>query len=194
VDRLFVSMDLPQAIKEAAGIVQKRLRETGADVSWTRPEGMHLTLKFLGDVEKKRLQDIQAALTETGGSFHPITIAREGLGGFPTLDKPREIWLGLKEPSGELIGLQKRMDRALALLGFPQESRDFHPHLTLGRVRSHRDGGALLQALKVLDPVRLGEWRLGEINLMQSALRPGGSVYTKLWTVKAVKIDNPNKM
>jgi 2'-5' RNA ligase len=84
-----------------------------------------------------------------------------------------------------LIGLQKRVDQALAPSGFPLESRDFHPHLTLGRVKSHEGRDALLQALKTFDAERFGEWKLEELNLMQSVLQSGGSVYTKLWTMKA---------
>jgi 2'-5' RNA ligase len=183
VERLFVSLDLPPAIKEAAGKVQVRLRETQTHVIWTRPEGMHLTLKFLGDVEESRLGEVQAGLASL--NFRPITVLLEGLGGFPALRAPKVIWIGIKEPTGELIELQKRVDGVLARLGFPPESRDFHPHLTLGRVKSHQGSDTQPRALTALDPVRLGEWKLDELNLMRSRLRPGGSVYTKLWTMKA---------
>ncbi len=146
---------------------------------------MHFTLKFLGEVEARQIQEIQTALVETGQAFRPITIAVEGLGGFPTMHAPRVIWLGIKEPSGELLRLQKRVDQVLAPLGFPPEARDFHPHLTLGRVKSPKGRDALVQALEAQKTVRLGEWRLEELDLMQSVLQSGGAVYTKLWTMKA---------
>lgn len=189
--RLFISLDLPQTIKEAAGKVQERLQEAQAsrnvrwDISWTKPEGMHLTLKFLGEVEARQVQEIQAAVAEAGRAFRPITIAVEGLDGFPTMHAPRVIWLGIKEPSGELIRLQKRLDQVLAPLGFPPEARDFRPHLTLGRVKSPKGREVLVQALQDQKTVRLGEWRLEELDLMQSVLQSGGAVYTKLWMMKA---------
>ncbi len=191
VYRLFISLELPQAIKDAAGVVQMRLRETGADVGWSRPEGMHLTLKFLGELERQRVHQVETAMTEIGEGFQSLTITVEGLGGFPALNKPRVIWLGIEEPSGALIGLQKRVDRTLAGLGFPEEPRDFHPHLTLGRVRSDKNRDALSQALRT--PVLLGEWSLDEMNLMRSMPGSGRSIYSKLWTVKAVKT-NPQSM
>jgi 2'-5' RNA ligase len=191
--RLFVSLDLPLEVKKAAGALREQLREGPADVSrdvrrdisWTKPEGMHLTLKFLGEVETGRIEEIQAALMEAGRDFRPITIAVEGLGGFPTLHAPRVIWLGIKEPSGELVKLQKLADQALTPLGFPPETRSFHPHLTLGRVRSPLGRATILQALKALNPVCLGEWKLEELALMKSVLQSGGAVYTKLWMMKA---------
>lgn len=188
--RLFISLDLPQAIKEAAEKVRQRLQAAQAsrnvrwDISWTRPEGMHLTLKFLGEVEARQVQEIQEAVAETGQAFRPITIRVEELGGFPTMHAPRVIWLGIKEPIGDLVRLQKRVDQVLVPLGFPPEARDFHPHLTLGRVKSPKGRDALVQALEDLDPVRLGEWRLEELDLMRSMLQPGGAVYTKLWMMK----------
>jgi 2'-5' RNA ligase len=189
--RLFISLDLPLGIKEAAGKVQERLQEAQTskniywNIIWTRPGGMHLTLKFLGEVEAGRIQEIQAALVESIHAFRPISIAVEGLGGFPTMHAPRVIWLGIKEPSGELLSFQKRVDQAVAPLGFPPEMREFHPHLTLGRVKSPKGRDVLVQVLKALDPGRLGEWRLEELNLMQSMIQPDGTVYTKLSMMKA---------
>ena len=189
--RLFISLDLPQGIKEAAGKVQERLQEAQTsknicwNISWTRPEGMHLTLKFLGEVEARQIPEIQTALVKAGHAFRPITIVVEGLGGFPTMHAPRVIWLGIKEQSGELLRFQKRVDQAVAPLGFPPEAREFHPHLTLGRVKSPKGCDTLVQALEALDPVRFGEWELKELNLMQSMLQPGGTVYAKLSMMKA---------
>jgi len=189
--RLFISLDLPQAVKEAAGEVQRRLQETQAsrnvrwDISWTKPEGMHLTLKFLGEVEARQAQEVREVLAEAGRPFRPITIQVEELGSFPTMQTPRVIWLGIKEPSGELIRLQKRVDQVLAPLGFPPEARDFHPHLTLGRVKSPKGREVLVQALQDRKAVCLGEWRLEELDLLRSVLQPGGAVYTKLWMMKA---------
>lgn len=188
--RLFVSLDLPQEVRAAAGMLRERLREMSEEasrnISWTRPEGMHLTLKFLGEVEAGRIEEIQAALMEAGQVFRTITITVEGLGGFPTLHLPRVIWLGIKEPSGGLLKLQKRVDQVLTPLGFPPETRSFHPHLTLGRVGSLQGRNTIMQALKALNPVRLGEWKLEEFGLIRSVLQPGGAVYTKLWTMRAV--------
>jgi RNA 2',3'-cyclic 3'-phosphodiesterase len=191
--RLFISLDLPPAIKQAAAAVQERLREVQADdglhgkwnVSWTRPEGMHLTLKFLGEVEGERVTEIQAALMEAGRALRPITIQIEGLGGFPSSRAPRVIWLGIKEPIGDLVRIQKRVDEVLAPLGFLPEPRDFHPHLTLGRIKSPKGRETLAKALEDQKADYLGEWMLEELDLMRSTLRPGGAVYAKIWSIKA---------
>lgn len=191
--RLFISLDIPQAIRQAAAEVQERLRELqhpyglhpNWDISWTRPEGMHLTLKFLGQVEGKQVPEIQTALLEAGRIFRPITIQIGGLGAFPTSRAPRVIWLGIEELNGGLDRLQKRLDELLAPLGFLPETRDFHPHLTLGRVKSPKGHETLVKALEDQKTVRLGKWRLEELDLMQSTLQPGGAIYTKVWSIKA---------
>lgn len=191
--RLFISLDLPHAIRQAAAEVQERLRKAQThdglhskrDISWTRPEGMHLTLKFLGEVEEKQVSKIQTALAEAGRVFRPITIEIEGLGGFPSSRAPRVIWLEIKESSGELGRLQKRVDEVLAPLGFLPETRDFQAHLTLGRVNSPKGRDTLVKALEDQKTVRMGECKLEELDLMRSTLQPGGAIYTKVWSIKA---------
>jgi len=191
--RLFIALDLPQAIRQAVAELQERLREVenhkglhaNWNITWTRQEGMHLTLKFLGEVEGKKVPGIQAVLTEVGRVFRPITIQIKGLGAFPSSRAPRVVWLGIEESKGELDRLQKRLDELLAPLGFLPEAREFHPHLTLGRVKSPNGRDSLVKALEDQKTVRLGEWRLEELDLMQSTLQHGGAIYSKVWSIKA---------
>jgi len=188
--RVFIALELPSAIKAAAAAVQRELMTSEADVGWVRTEGMHLTLKFLGEVSDSRLSEIEKALEsavkglssgQAGTGSMKITV--RGIGVFPGPRNPRVIWLGIQPEDDRLLRLQERIDRALAPLGFPPEKRDFRPHLTLGRVKSSRGLDGLMKAMAVHHHFLAGECTLGELHLIQSELKREGAVYTRLYSV-----------
>lgn len=152
-------------------------------VRWVKPEGIHLTLFFLGEIMPDRVAPIQAALAEVTRGATPFAFQVQGSGCFPNLKRPRVIWVGIEESGGRLAALQAAVSAALARLGFQPEERDFSPHLTLGRVAKdaspadlRRIGEALPQA-----PVgRLGEERAAELVFFRSLLKPTGAEYTPL--------------
>jgi 2'-5' RNA ligase len=151
-------------------------------VRWTRPEGIHLTLKFLGDVQADWLEDIADALRSACAPHAPFSLSIGGMGVFPNPRRPRVVWIGVDEPTGTLIRLQQDIERAISPLGFPTERRTFSPHLTLGRVKNGR-GAAELEALGQYAKqaqVRVGEMEAHAVYLMRSDLRPSGAVYTEL--------------
>ena len=182
--RLFVACELTDEARNALGRVQEDLRRLGADgLRWVRPEGIHLTLKFLGEVDQSIVADITSALQEAIEPFEAgVRIAE--LGGFGGA-RLRVVWVGVDGDTEALASLAGRVDQALRPLGFPLERRPFAPHLTLARVQD-RVGPPERQRLAALiegyRPAPMPSMLLTEVSLMQSILRPGGSVYRRLAT------------
>jgi len=174
---------MPPAIKEAAAAIQCELMKSKTAVGWVRPEGMHLTLKFLGELSSPQLDEIETALGKAAEGTGSLKITVRGVGVFPNPKNPRVIWLGIDPEDDRLSRLQERIDRGLERLGFQPEEREFHPHLTLGRVRSSRGLDDLMKALAVQHNFLAGECVLDHLHLIQSELNAGGAVYTKLWSV-----------
>jgi len=177
--RLFVAVHLPQEIRDGLAAVQERLRRLQADVSWVKPANLHITLKFLGETEPKRLESIGSELTEAARSAAPFSLAVAGVGTFGGRI-PRVVWAGVREGAAPLEALAGTVEDGLARLGFPKERRRFTAHFTLGRVRSPRNAEVLLAAIRDEPTELLGTVFVKEFVLMQSQLDPGGSIYTAL--------------
>ncbi len=189
--RCFVAIDLSVDVRSALLEVQGRLRAAAgrADVRWVDPPGLHLTLKFLGRVEDAQVSELASALAAASASIPPLELTTGGVGAFPTLTRPRVVWVGLAAGASEVVRLAVAVDRAFAPLGFPPEARPFHPHVTLARVRSPRGLGPLVKAMAgemagaTARPVARGEaarastWGAREVVLYQSHLKPTGAVY-----------------
>jgi len=153
------------------------VRDLGLPVKWVRPEGIHMTVKFLGEVEPEREPELRAALTRAAAGGRPLPLAVRGFGVFPDATRPRVIWAGLDaDPTLEL--LQHRVEQEFSPLGFPPEGRPFRPHLTLGRAAREarpRDFAGLAGAL---DGLHYEEAVLvASVDLMQSIAQAGGMVY-----------------
>ena len=187
--RCFVAVELDAPLRRALADVQRRTRgriekALGPDsrVQWVRPESVHVTLKFLGDVEESRIPDLEAALRRMAAAHSVGTVEVAGLGVFPDARNPRVLWVGLREGSALIARLAEAVDRAMSEVGFPPESRPFSPHLTLARIK---EGGRAVgralesQGLLTESPV-LGRLSVGALALMQSALHSSGAVYTRL--------------
>lgn len=182
--RSFVAIELDEPVLKALEKTQAILRgePAGQYGRWVRSEGIHLTLKFLGDVPASRVDDIVARLEEAVGAFSSFRIAFGNLGCFPNSRLPRVIWVGVQDSSGELGRLQRSVDECLHTLGYPTEKRAFHPHLTLARSRkaSKNELSSLGQLVERTKVDRLGEMVVREVSLMRSQLRPSGAVYSQL--------------
>jgi 2'-5' RNA ligase len=161
--------------------VRSALQEAKGDIRWTRVEGLHLTLKFLGDIDRSQVESILQVLHETTRERPALHLVAQGLGAFPNLRRPRILWVGL---SGEgLKELSEAVETGLMPLDFPPEEREFNPHLTLGRVRSPRGWDRVLTVLKEHEHALFGESIVDQVTLYQSNLRPDGAVYTPLGSV-----------
>jgi 2'-5' RNA ligase len=152
-------------------------------IRWVRPGGIHLTLKFLGDVNPADIQNVHQVILDTVPKFSPFSFSVGGLGCFPNARRPRVIWVGVQEESGEMAALHGELEQAFAALGFERENRRFHPHLTLGRIRrgvGQAERRAVGEALGRVDDSSLGDVNVNEICLFRSQLKPSGAVYTRL--------------
>lgn len=182
--RLFLAVPLRAAVIESAADLMEELRGRArrlaprARITWASPERMHITLSFLGEVEPARASRLQASLAEPFG-LAPFTIGLAGLGTFPRSGPPRVVWAGVEAGGDRLVDLAGRLSKRLVRLGLPVEARDYHPHLTLARVRE----AAGLRAAALLEGrghARLGTTPVEAITLFESRLSPSGSVYVPL--------------
>lgn len=180
--RTFIAIELSEPIRDALGQVQAHLKYTGSDVKWVGKNNIHLTLKFLGEVDEDRCEKVKAALDEIAKEFKAFEIDLNGLGVFPSLNAPRVIWVGLDKGAKESTDLAKRIDEAMSKLGFKEETRPFAAHLTIGRIRSSKNRSALCEKIEKLnfDSATAGSQQVDSIILFQSTLTPTGPIYTKL--------------
>jgi len=183
--RTFIAIELDREFLGILEDLQCRLREQVAprSIRWVRPEGIHLTLKFLGETRTDQLSAVKAALDQAASGIRPFTFTAGGLGCFPNSRLPRVVWVGMYEPTGTLSRLQDAIETHVAPLGFPTEKRPFRPHLTLGRVQRHASKSEVREAGEVVAASEIGpldEMRVERVSYIKSDLRPGGAVYTTL--------------
>lgn len=182
--RLFIAIELPETIKQAIAEVQTRLKADGASANWTRSEGIHLTLKFLGEVEAAKVPEIVRALVAAAKGTGPLKLSVAGAGAFPNSKAPRVLWLGVTGDIERLSTLQEAVEAAMAGQGFEREARKFSPHLTLARIKFPKPRDNWQQRIEGVRDVELGSFEAAQVSLMQSELRREGAVYTELRTVK----------
>ncbi|MDH4161187.1 MAG: RNA 2',3'-cyclic phosphodiesterase [Nitrospirota bacterium] len=178
--RLFIAIELPESLKQEIGTVREQLRKSGADANWTRPEGIHLTLKFLGEVEESLVPLIKGSLAAACRGIGKFRIEIAGAGAFPNLKAPRVLWLGVQGDVEKLGALQASVEDGMADLGFEREERKFSPHLTLGRVKFPRPRDNWQDRISEIRDVQLGGFEAGHVSLMKSELRRDGAVYTEM--------------
>lgn len=177
--RLFIAIGLPPPARDVLAAVQRELATSGADVTWSRPENIHLTLKFLGDTPDNAIRQLALTLNAVArqGAAHLCRLGN--VGAFPNSNRPRVLWVGLDEPTGELVALQQRIDEATADLA-GADPRPFTPHLTLGRTRSTRHADRLAALLDGYELTSSLDIPISEVLLMSSVLGRGGPAYTTL--------------
>lgn len=187
--RTFIAIELDESIKDELTKLQERLKgETPrGSVRWVRSGGIHLTLKFLGDVPADQIEKITTALQRSCQGVSPFSLSCGGLGCFPNPRRPRVVWVGIQEETGTLVQLKKAIEENVAPLGYPTEKRKFSPHLTLGRVQrraSSGDRGQLGELVEASEIGILGQMEVRSVSLIRSDLRPSGAVYTRLAEVE----------
>jgi len=173
--RLFVGLDLPGGVVGNLEALLGTLRPT-ARINWSPPANLHITTKFIGEWPEPRLAEVKAALAAVSGP--PIPVRIHGVGFFPNPHAPRVFWCGIEAPG--LAHLAAASDQATAALGVPAETRPFSPHLTLARIKERLNIQPLREEIAALPSLEFGRFEARSYFLYQSALRPSGSVYTKL--------------
>ncbi len=176
--RAFIAVEISEAARTGVARLQEQLKTAGADVNWVEPQNLHLTLKFLGEIEESRVPELTAALS-TSLQTPPFTFTLEGTGAFPRTEHPKVLWAGINEGKEPLIELAREVEAACGRCEFPPEERPFSPHLTIGRVRSPKGLNRLVQKLQAIE-FQGGKTRVRVIILFQSVLSPHGPAYTPL--------------
>ncbi len=185
--RSFIAIELPEEAKKGLARLRKELeRDEHRFVKWVDPGGIHLTLKFLGNISSKRVAEITEAIEKAVQGISPFHLEISGLGAFPSIRQARVFWVGVGGELDKLSRLQQNIDSALAALGFAKEERPFVPHLTLARIREgasppeRRSFGELVGSTIFGDKYPVA---VEAIRLMRSQLTPAGAIYTCLLVV-----------
>ncbi|RJP14535.1 MAG: RNA 2',3'-cyclic phosphodiesterase [Candidatus Abyssobacteria bacterium SURF_5] len=178
--RMFVAITLHGSLHTTLGEIIGKLSSSGAKVKWVEPENVHLTLKFLGNVEEERLPEIFAACGRAAEGFGPIDLEMRALGCFPNNKSPRIVWLGIQRGVEAVTRLQEKVERELQAIGFSKEEKPFRAHLTIGRVKGKQGISRLCRLLEEERNIFLGSMRAEKISVMKSKTLPAGPVYTEL--------------
>ena len=178
--RSFIAIDLPGPVRRQLEMLVQELRKSNAQVGWVRIEGVHLTLKFLGNVAPELIEEIKPALAEAASQTPPIHLEPAGCGAFPSIKSPRVIWVGLRGQTTALTELGRRVEEAMTAFGFKPEDRPFKPHLTLGRVKGRQRLDVLQQILFEHRDFTAEPFDAVEVVLYKSDLRPDGARYAPL--------------
>lgn len=183
--RTFIAIELTDALQRALADAQTKFQRDRAAraVRWVAPENIHITLKFLGDVDAAQMPALQRAIADACAGFAPFALTIGGAGAFPNTRRPNVVWIGARGQIEIAARLAQQIDDACVALGFAREARLFTPHLTLGRVQrdaspnERQQIGALIERTQIGD---LGNLRVERVSIMKSELKPGGSVYSRL--------------
>ena len=182
--RLFIAVKTPPPVVSAIKTLIETVERTNVTgLRPVRPEGVHLTLRFLGGVEPERAPEIADAVASAASGVPPFVLRLDRPGVFPGRGSPRVLWVGLDGDVEGLAALQRAVEGAMASLGFPEERRVFHPHLTVARLRDRTpvtDRRTASEAFLQVQSLRDLPMPVTHLSLMQSTLRPGGAVYTRL--------------
>lgn len=182
--RTFISVHLAPTLADELERLQQKLRLDG--VRWTRRGQLHLTLKFLGDIPASSASEVEAALRRACQGVRPFRLTLQGLGCFPNPQRPSVVWVGIGGDVSVLKSLHAAVERETAVFAEKNEKRDFHPHLTIGRVKNvpFRELQRLSELVQSAQVGALGEWTVDAAHLMQSDLLPEGARHTELANVR----------
>jgi RNA 2',3'-cyclic 3'-phosphodiesterase len=184
--RTFIAVPLPPECRTLLSSLQGELRALDADVRWTAVPSIHLTLKFLGEIDPGLVPGLSAALRSATSSLPPFGLSLRGLGGFPNLRSPRVLWCGVEGDVDKLSELQKIVEQICASFGFEPEDRGFHPHLTLGRVQGKRNLHRILDYINI-DSAFGQAFGVDRYHLYRSMLTPRGANYSILDTMELLR-------
>lgn len=185
--RSFIAIELPDEVKQKLGEFEARLKSSQMPwVKWVDPNSIHLTLKFLGDIDIDKIDEITGAMQESARGVSPFSLEVKEVGVFPDIRRPRVAWVGLKGDLNKLLKLQKDLEANLEVLGFAPEGRDFTPHLTLARLQDRATPDERLAFGKLIarSSFEAGNINVESISLMRSQLTRAGAIYTRISSVE----------
>jgi 2'-5' RNA ligase len=181
--RTFIAISLPAHIKERLASLQNQLKATGADIKWVEPQNIHLTLKFLGEIDDEKLEKTSSILENVAKDKNSFQIRIYSLGAFPKIISPRVIWVGIDKGDRQTQEIAKALEEKIVKIGIPKEDRAFSSHITIGRTRSGLNREGLVKEMNYLAD-SFGkenlEFSVNKISLFKSTLTPKGPLYEVL--------------
>lgn len=177
-----MAITLPEELTRALAEVRGLLETHSKGVSWASTASIHLTLKFIGELPEEKAGKAGEMLVEAAGGIAPFTVTVEGIGAFPSLKAPRVVWVGVKREQA-LLTLAANIDLRLACVGIEKDSRPFHPHLTLCRIKTPEAGSELSRIIEGRKPQIMMDFPVRSFVLFRSELRAGGAIHTPLKTI-----------
>jgi len=185
--RTFIAVDISNGIRNSAFKAITRLSGQATDYNWVEKDNLHITLNFLGDVEEAEVPKVCRVVEETVTEFGSFDMSVQGLGCFPNLEKPRVVWLGVDQGQQELQALNDRLAGALEELRFPREIKDYHPHLTLGRIRrGGRWSPGISEFVEQQSHLRAGNMIVDKVGVYSSFMDRSGPTYTPMAKVNLI--------
>ncbi|MCX5725834.1 MAG: RNA 2',3'-cyclic phosphodiesterase [Candidatus Saganbacteria bacterium] len=175
--RTFISVELPDEIKEKIAKMIDVLGKAGSGIKWVEKKNLHITLKFLGWVPDEKMNDVNGLVKKASEGAKIFDAKFEGLGTFPSGRNPRVIWVGTSKGAPELKNLAGSIEKIMSKAGYRSEEREFASHVTVGRVKEKKNMDEFLRSIEVNKDSKFGETVVGEICVMKSALSPKGPIY-----------------
>ena len=178
--RAFIAIDFDKEIKDTISSLIQQCDTGDKNIRWVKTQGMHLTLKFLGEVSEDKITQVKSVLANIVKDYPSFQLSLKGTGSFPPGARhPRVIWIGI-DLNETLQNIQTRLENELHKIRFPKEKRIFHPHLTLGRVKGPQNLGTVMESLEQHNETDFGKMTVNKLILFKSTLKPTGAEYTKL--------------
>lgn len=177
--RTFIAVELSEAVRAQIDAPTQPLKQRLSGIRWVATENLHLTFKFLGNVDAEKVGDVLSRTSEAAKGVAPFPLSFSGLGAFPNLKRPRVLWVGVEAGREALIALHTAIETALSQAGFPRDDRAFKPHLTVGRAKSRYGIKGAEEILKATQ-IRSEPQQVDHITVFRSTLTPQGPIYTAL--------------
>ena len=182
--RTFIAIEIPAGVKSDISNWQDKLRDIVDGIKWVKSDNIHITLKFLGNIEEKMIPQLKTAIERSAENVDPFEIEVKGEGCFPNVNRPRIVWVGVDNGKDTLSRIAAKIEIECSKLGFEKENRPYRPHLTIGRVKKFIKNTEELRRYFSESPFRSEVFTADEIILMKSDLKPDGPVYTPLEIIK----------
>ena len=179
--RTFIAIELNPKLQSLLHQIQEDLKKMGADIRWVKPENIHVTLKFLGEIPPAKIDELRDVMIKTLEPVRPFSLGLTHLGAFPKIENPQIIWVGATADRNSIQLIAQSLEKNLMDIGFEKEERDFDPHITLGRMRTSVNKFALTKKLKHFEfPATPLHQLVNQIVLFKSSLSPQGPAYEAL--------------
>ena len=182
--RAFIAIELNESLHSEFASLQSVLKKSNADVKWVAPDSIHLTLKFLGNINTQKIKDIEKVLNKTAAEVEPFVLTFKGIGAFPDPDYPRVVWVGIESGAVQSKQLAKVIEDELEKIGIPRENREFQAHITLGRVKSLKNNDILKEIIVATKFAAGSAVDVNHLTLFKSQLSREGPVYAPLFIAK----------